>query len=104
MAFWQVRTVSVREGRVFDFHSPPGGFKKKRRVYQDGTCRGVVDTGTSHLGVPGPYDKDLILWGIGLNHHHGNLRGSPQCHPPRNKALLDSHDITQQGENDPPVN
>ena len=27
-------------------------------VVEDGTCRGVVDTGTSHLSVPGPYDKD----------------------------------------------
>ena len=26
-------------------------------VCKDGTCRGVVDTGTSHLGVPGPFDK-----------------------------------------------
>ena len=27
-------------------------------VCTDGTCRGVLDTGTSHLGVPAPYDKD----------------------------------------------
>ena len=35
---------------------PPG---RPRR--QDGTCRGVVDTGTSHLGIPGPHDKVPLL-------------------------------------------
>ena len=25
---------------------------------KDGSCRGVLDTGTSHLGVPAPFDKD----------------------------------------------
>ena len=30
------------------------------KAEQDGTCRGVVDTGTSHLGVPGPHDKDKV--------------------------------------------
>lgn len=28
-------------------------------ICKDGTCRGVVDTGTSHLGIPAPYDKQL---------------------------------------------
>ncbi|CAE7694315.1 PGC [Symbiodinium sp. CCMP2592] len=28
-------------------------------VCMDGTCRGVVDTGTSHLGVPAPWDKEV---------------------------------------------
>eukprot|EP00438_Fugacium_kawagutii_P014513 Skav224398 [mRNA] locus=scaffold2452:200661:206794:- [translate_table: standard] len=27
-------------------------------VCDDGTCRGVLDTGTSHLGIPAPFDKD----------------------------------------------
>merc|ERR1719267_332490 len=25
----------------------------------DGSCRGVMDTGTSHLGIPGPYDAEV---------------------------------------------
>merc|ERR1719267_212470 len=25
----------------------------------DGSCRGVVDTGTSHLGIPAPYDAEV---------------------------------------------
>merc|ERR1719237_1214717 len=28
-------------------------------VCKDGTCRGVVDTGTSHLGVPVPHDRQI---------------------------------------------
>jgi hypothetical protein len=47
MGYWIVPIKSVRVGGVeLDF-------------CKDGTCRGVVDTGTSHLGVPAPYDKDL---------------------------------------------
>merc|ERR1719203_1599524 len=50
--YWQVRILAVRiNGEVLD-------------VCRDGTCRGVVDTGTSHLGVPAPFDghiKDLLV-------------------------------------------
>jgi len=42
--FWQVRIHAIRvDGVTLD-------------VCEDGTCRGVVDTGTSHLGIPAPYD------------------------------------------------
>jgi len=44
LGYWQVRIVNVRVGgELLD-------------VCKDGTCRGVVDTGTSHLGIPTPYD------------------------------------------------
>lgn len=47
MGYWVVPIKSVRvDGVELDF-------------CKDGTCRGVVDTGTSHLGVPAPYDKEL---------------------------------------------
>ncbi|CAE7295046.1 Pgc [Symbiodinium necroappetens] len=47
LGYWIVPILAVRVGGVeLDF-------------CKDGTCRGVVDTGTSHLGVPGPYDKEL---------------------------------------------
>lgn len=44
---WQVAIRAIRvDGRTLD-------------VCLDGTCRGVVDTGTSHLGVPAPYHHDI---------------------------------------------
>jgi len=45
--YWQVPIKAVRVDGV------------EMDVCKDGTCRGVVDTGTSHLGVPVPYDRDI---------------------------------------------
>jgi len=45
--YWQVNILAVRvDGVELD-------------VCKDGTCRGVVDTGTSHLGIPAPYNVDI---------------------------------------------
>lgn len=45
--YWQVRILAVRvDGEELD-------------VCRDGTCRGVVDTGTSHLGIPAPYNVEV---------------------------------------------
>jgi len=47
MGYWLVKIVAVRiNGQELD-------------MCKDGTCRGVVDTGTSHLGVPAPYDAEV---------------------------------------------
>jgi hypothetical protein len=47
MGYWLVEIVAVRVGgRTLD-------------ICKDGTCRGVVDTGTSHLGVPTPADTEM---------------------------------------------
>jgi len=47
LGYWQVPIVAVRvNGQELD-------------VCKDGTCRGVVDTGTSHLGIPAPYDAEV---------------------------------------------
>lgn len=47
LGYWQVRIRSIRiNGEVLE-------------VCMDGTCRGVLDTGTSHLGIPAPYNKDF---------------------------------------------
>lgn len=47
LGYWQVQILAVRiNGQTMD-------------VCQDGTCHGVVDTGSSHLGVPAPYDKEF---------------------------------------------
>lgn len=45
--YWQVAIKAVRLGGV------------ELDVCKDGSCRGVVDTGTSHLGVPAPFDAEL---------------------------------------------
>jgi len=47
LGYWQVQILAVRiNGQTMD-------------VCKDGTCHGVVDTGSSHLGVPAPYDKEF---------------------------------------------
>lgn len=47
LGYWQLDIVAIRiDGVKVDFCS-------------DGTCRGVMDTGTSHLGIPTPFDKEL---------------------------------------------
>jgi hypothetical protein len=47
MGYWQVEIIAVRvNGVELDF-------------CKDGSCRGVMDTGTSHLGIPAPHDKGL---------------------------------------------
>merc|ERR1739844_551596 len=47
LGYWQGNILAIRvNGLELD-------------VCRDGSCRGVVDTGTSHLGVPAPFDKEL---------------------------------------------
>jgi hypothetical protein len=47
MGYWQVEILALRVGgRTLD-------------ICSDGGCRGVMDTGTSHLGIPAPYDVDV---------------------------------------------
>lgn len=47
LGYWQIHIKAVRvNGKLLD-------------VCLDGTCRGVVDTGTSHLGVPAPFDVEM---------------------------------------------
>merc|ERR1719450_1994954 len=48
MGYWQVQILAVRVGG------------KTLDICQDGTCRGVVDTGTSHLGIPAPFDQEVV--------------------------------------------
>mmetsp|Transcript_18497 Transcript_18497/g.34395 ORF Transcript_18497/g.34395 Transcript_18497/m.34395 type:complete len:476 (-) Transcript_18497:6-1433(-) len=46
--YWQ---VSIKEVRIAG---------KALEVCKDGTCRGVVDTGTSHLGIPGSDFREFM--------------------------------------------
>lgn len=42
LGYWRVKIKEIRiDGHTLD-------------VCADGTCRGIVDTGTSHIGIPGP--------------------------------------------------
>jgi len=45
--YWQVAITAVRVNGV------------ELDVCKDGSCRGVVDTGTSHLGIPAPADQEV---------------------------------------------
>jgi len=47
LGYWQVEILAVRVNGI------------ELDICADGTCRGVVDTGTSHLGVPAPHDVQL---------------------------------------------
>lgn len=48
MGYWQVNIQAVRIGnRTLD-------------ICKDGSCRGVVDTGTSHIGVPGMSLQEFV--------------------------------------------
>jgi len=48
MGYWQVTVKEVRiDGKVLP-------------ACEDGTCRAIVDTGTSHIGVPGPELRDFV--------------------------------------------
>mmetsp|Transcript_58292 Transcript_58292/g.103537 ORF Transcript_58292/g.103537 Transcript_58292/m.103537 type:complete len:491 (+) Transcript_58292:180-1652(+) len=48
MGYWQLEIKAVRvNGMELDF-------------CRSGGCRGVFDTGTSHIGVPAPFDKELL--------------------------------------------
>lgn len=47
LGYWQVEIIALRVGG------------KTLDVCQDGSCRGVMDTGTSHLGIPAPFDAEV---------------------------------------------
>jgi len=47
LGYWQVEIKALRVGGV------------PIDICQDGSCRGVVDSGTSHLGIPAPFDQQV---------------------------------------------
>jgi len=75
MGYWQ---VSIKEVRI-------GG--KTLDLCKDGSCKGIVDTGTSHLGVPGISNNDIMdLLSVNTGH------ASPDC---REVAGLDMEFILE---------
>jgi len=47
LGYWAVQVIAVRVGGT------------TLDICNDGNCRGVIDTGSSHLGIPGPHDRHL---------------------------------------------
>lgn len=82
--YWQVPIVAVRvDGKEMD-------------VCKDGTCRGVVDTGTSHLGVPVPHDKHIAHL---LARDAGDLLDCRLADAPMLEIELETINITLQPHN-----
>jgi len=82
--YWQVKILAVRiDGVELD-------------VCKDGTCRGVVDTGTSHLGIPAPHDIEVA--GL-LTVDAGDLLDCRLAQTPVMEIELESINITLNAEN-----
>jgi len=82
--YWQVKILAVRvDGVELD-------------VCKDGTCRGVVDTGTSHLGIPAPHDQEVA--GL-LTVDAGDLLDCRLSKTPVLEIELESINITLNAEN-----
>jgi len=82
--YWQVRILAVRvDGVELD-------------VCKDGTCRGVVDTGTSHLGIPAPHNIEVA--GM-LAVNAGDLLDCRLARAPVVEIELESINLTLGAEN-----
>jgi len=82
--YWQVRILAVRiDGQELD-------------ICRDGTCRGVVDTGTSHLGIPAPHDREVAAL---LTVDAGDLLDCRLARTPIMEIQLESINITLGAEN-----
>jgi hypothetical protein len=82
--YWQVRVKAIRiDGKELD-------------VCRDGTCRGIVDTGTSHLGVPGKAHKEIAAM---LNVDAGDLLDCRLAVAPVLELELENINITLGAEN-----
>jgi len=82
--YWQVRILAVRvDGEELD-------------ICKDGTCRGVVDTGTSHLGVPIPWDKEVATM---LATDAGDLLDCRLASTPVLEFELETINLTLSAEN-----
>jgi len=82
--YWQVRILAVRiDGRELD-------------VCRDGTCRGVVDTGTSHLGIPAPHNLEVASL---LSADAGELLDCRLARTPVMEIELENINLTLGAEN-----
>jgi hypothetical protein len=82
--YWQVRIKALRiDGVEMD-------------VCKDGSCRGIVDTGTSHLGIPGVAHKEVAAM---LAVDAGDLLDCRLAKSPVMELELESINITLHAEN-----
>jgi len=82
--YWQVKIIAVRvDGVELD-------------VCKDGTCRGVVDTGTSHLGIPAPHNVEVASM---LAVNAGDLLDCRLARAPVVEIELESINLTLNAEN-----
>jgi len=84
LGYWAVPIVAVRiNGKALE-------------VCHDGTCRGVVDTGTSHLGVPAPHDQRVATL---LTRRAGGLKDCRLVDAPVLEIELPGRNLTLLPEN-----
>jgi saccharopepsin len=82
--YWQVKIKALRiDGKEID-------------VCKDGTCRGIVDTGTSHLGIPGVAHKEVAAM---LTVDAGDTLDCRLAKSPLLELELDTINITLNAEN-----
>jgi hypothetical protein len=82
--YWQVKIKALRiDGKEMD-------------VCKDGSCRGIVDTGTSHLGIPGVAHKEVAAM---LAVDAGDLLDCRLAKSPVMELELESINITLNAEN-----
>lgn len=79
LGYWQVEIVAVRINGI------------ELDVCKDGTCRGVVDTGTSHLGIPAPYDGEVARL---LTRDSGDLLDCRLSDAPEIEIELQGYNLT----------
>merc|ERR1719335_2005923 len=84
LGYWLVDIVAFRiDGVEMDF-------------CKDGSCRGVMDTGTSHLGVPSPHDKMIAQM---LTQDAAELNDCREVRAPRIEIEIKGLNITLNPEN-----
>jgi hypothetical protein len=84
LGYWLVDIVAFRvNGEEMDF-------------CKDGSCRGVMDTGTSHLGVPAPHDKMIAQM---LTADAGDLSDCREVQAPVIEIEIKGFNITLEPEN-----
>lgn len=83
LGYWQVQINAIRVGN------------ETLGICSDGSCRGVVDTGTSHLGVPGSMHGSLMR-SLTSDVDVLNCRDAPG---PTVELVLDGFTITLEPEN-----
>jgi hypothetical protein len=84
LGYWQVRILAVRiDGIALE-------------ACKDGSCRGVVDTGTSHLGIPIPFDQQFADL---LTTDAGDLLDCRLTKAPTIEFELESTNLTLEASN-----